>query len=147
MRLALKGAMLRSVNARPVADNLFKTAPEPRLIGARLRSTGRLVFPAPADRDTFETVELPHHGRLWSYTMQRFAPKSPPYRADAPFRPFALGYIELPGALIVESPLIDVAFDALHIGMPMELATFVLRREEGNSILMFAFRPQVGSAT
>jgi uncharacterized OB-fold protein len=138
--------MLRSVNARPVAENLFETVPAPRLIGARHRNTGRLVFPAPAERDAFETVELPRHGQLWSYTVQRFAPKSPPYGADAPFRPFAVGYIELAGALIVESPLVEVAFGDLQIGMAMELTTFVLRHEHGNPVLMFAFRPPVGPA-
>jgi len=80
---------------------------------------------------------------LWSYTVQRFAPKSPPYLAAEPFQPFAVGYVELPGALVIESRLIDVQFDELHIGMPMELTTFALRKDEQGVVMMFAFRPQV----
>jgi uncharacterized protein len=135
-------AMLAGVNARPIAADLFKTAPELRLIGGRHRASGRIVFPLPTDRDTFEPIDLPQHGLLWSYTVQRFEPKSPPYRAAQPFEPFAVGYVELPGALIIESRLIDVRFDELRIGMPMELATFALHTDERGAVSMFAFRPQ-----
>jgi uncharacterized OB-fold protein len=58
-----------------------------------------------------------------------------------------VGYVELPGALIVESRLVDVAFDRLRVGMPMELTTFTLRSDEQGRILMFAFRPQPGAAS
>jgi uncharacterized OB-fold protein len=135
-------AMLAGVNERPIAADLFKTAPELRLVGGRNRASGRIVFPMPSDRDTFEPIELPHHGLLWSYTVQRFEPKSPPYLAAQPFEPFAVGYVELPGTLIIESRLIDVRFDELRIGMPMELATFALRTDERGAVSMFAFRPQ-----
>lgn len=136
--------MLAGVNDRPIAADLFKIAPELRLIGGRDRKSGRIVFPLPSDRESFEPLELPHRGLLWSYTVQRFEPKSPPYQASESFQPFAVGYVELPGALIVESRLIDVRFDELTIGMPMELATFALRKDEHGAILMFAFRPQSG---
>jgi uncharacterized OB-fold protein len=134
--------MLAGVNERPVAANLFKTAPELRLIAARNRKTGQLVFPSPGESDSFETVELPNRGLLWSYTVQRFAPKSPPFRSDEPFTPFAVGYVELKGALIIESRLVDVPFDELRVGLPVELTTFKLRKDEAGEILMFAFRPQ-----
>jgi len=136
--------MLAAVNERPIAADLFRLAPELRLIGGRNRKSGRIVFPLPSDRESFEALELPQRGLLWSYTVQRFEPKSPPYLADGPFQPFAVGYVELPGALIVESRLIDVQFDELHIGMPMELTTFALRKDEHGATLMFAFRPQAG---
>jgi uncharacterized OB-fold protein len=136
--------MLAVVNERPIAADLFTLAPELRLIGGRNRKSGRIVFPLPSDRESFEAVELPHRGPLWSFTVQRFEPKSPPYLGEKPFQPFAVGYVELPGALIVESRLIDVQFDELHIGMPMELTTFALRKDEHGAALMFAFRPQAG---
>jgi uncharacterized protein len=127
---------------RPVAPNLFTTTPELRLLGGRHRESGRLVFPLPADSTAFEPFALPSRGTLWSYTIQRFPPKSPPYRGTEPFVPFALGYVELPDALIVESRLTDVEFDALHIGLPMELTTVPLRTEpDGAVVLTYAFRP------
>jgi len=137
--------MLAAVNERPVAANLFKTAPELRLIAARNRKTGQLVFPSPGESESFDAVELPARGVLWSYTVQRFAPKSPPYRSDTPFTPFAVGYVELPGALIVEARLVDVPFDQLRVGLPVELTTFILRSDETGEILMFAFRPQTAA--
>jgi len=123
--------MLAVVNERPIAADLFTLAPDLRLIGGRNRQSGRIVFPLPSDRESFERVELPHRGPLWSYTVQRFEPKSPPYFGEKPFQPFAVGYVELPGALIV--------------GMPMELTTFALRSDEQGAALMFAFRPQAGN--
>jgi uncharacterized OB-fold protein len=137
--------MLAAVNERPIAAGLFRTAPELRLIGARSRKSGQFVFPSPGDSELFESVDLPSRGLLWSYTVQRYAPKSPPYRADEPFTPFAVGYIELSGALIVESRLVDVPFDQLRVGLPMELTTFTLRSDPDGKILMFAFRPQSGA--
>jgi len=134
--------MLRSMAARPIAPNLFTPGPSPRLIGGRQRASGRLVFPLPEDAEGYERVELPARGGLWSYTVQRFAPKSPPYRGQEPFQPFAVGYVELPGALIVESRLTEVDFEALRVGMPMELTTLELRRDpDGTAILTYAFRP------
>ncbi len=126
---------------RPVAPNLF-TSPPARLIGGRQRASGRLVFPLPPQASDYEPVELPSRGSLWSFTVQRFAPKSPPYGGSEPFRPFALGYVELPGALIVESRLVGVEFDRMRLGMPMELTTTVLRTDpDGSDVLTYAFRP------
>jgi hypothetical protein len=46
----------------------------------------------------------------------------------------------LPGALIVESPLFEIEFDALRIGLPVELTSFPLYYDEdGTAVLMFAF--------
>src|SRR5258705_13976609 len=137
--------MLAVGKERPFPADVFLLCPHVRRMGCRNRQSGRIVFPLPSDRESFERVELPHRGPLWSYTVQRFEPKSPPYFGEKPFQPFAVGYVELPGALIVESRLVDVRFDELRIGMPMELTTFALRSDEQGSALMFAFRPQAGN--
>jgi uncharacterized OB-fold protein len=101
-----------------------------------------MVFPLPPDSASYEPVELPSQGTLWSYTVQRFAPKSPPYAGAQPFEPFALGYVELSGALIVESRLTEVAFDALRVGLRMELTTTEFRTDpDGTVVLIYAFRP------
>lgn len=139
--------MLVAVTERPISTDLLRLTPTPRLIGGRNRATGRIAFPLPADADTFESVELPDHGVLWSYTVQRFPPKSPPYRADGAFEPFAVGYVELAGALIVESRLVDIPFAGLRIGLPLELTTFVLRRDADAAVIMYAFRPRAAVAS
>jgi uncharacterized protein len=135
--------MLAGMSARAIAADLFETAPELRLIAGRHRETGRVVFPLPADSAAFERIGLPDRGVLWSYTVQRFEPKSPPYHATGPFEPFAVGYVELAGTLIVESRLTGVRFDELRVGLPMQITTIPLRTDaDGGVILMFAFRPQ-----
>ncbi|WP_448577600.1 Zn-ribbon domain-containing OB-fold protein [Thermaurantiacus sp.] len=106
----------------PIADGLFVGGPEPALIGGRERASGRIVFPCPADPERYEPVRLPCEGRIWSWTVQRFPPKSPPYlAAEEPFQPFALAYVELPGATIVEARLEGFRFEELKIGIPCRL--------------------------
>lgn len=131
----------------PVAPNLFITEPELRLIGGRHHLTRKIVFPLPVNED-YEPLELPRRGLLWSYTIQRFAPKSPPYRRAAPhpgvagFEPFAVGYVELPGALIVESRLTDIPFERLRVGLAMELTTVEVGGADGSEVVLtYAFRP------
>jgi hypothetical protein len=42
----------------------------------------------------------------------------------------------------VESRLTDVSFDALRLGLPMELTTTALRTDaDGHVVLTYAFRP------
>lgn len=129
------------MKASPVASNLFTLNPALRLIAGRHVRTGRLVFPLPLDAD-YESVDLPDRGVLWSHTVQRFAPKSPPYRGVVPFEPFAVGYIDLADTIIIESRLTGVAFDQLRVGMPMQLTTLVLRPSaDGGGVTTYAFRP------
>ncbi|WP_304169422.1 Zn-ribbon domain-containing OB-fold protein [Phenylobacterium aquaticum] len=135
------------MTSRPVAEGLFVQGAEgPRLIGGRRKIDGRFVFPMPqgAEGDGCDPVELKPQGRLWSYTVQRFRPK-PPFNGpgdDRSFQPYAVGYVELEGQVIVESRLIIDDFASLAIGMPMALTTEVFRRDaDGADILTYAFRP------
>lgn len=136
------------MSARPIAEGLFKqTEAGPRLIGGRRKSDGRIVFPMPvgAEAKLHDEVELADEGSLWSFTVQRFRPKSPPYAGDddeRSFKPFALGYVELPGQVIVESRIEIDDFDALKIGLPMRLKIVPFRKApDGADILTYAFAP------
>lgn len=125
---------------RAVADGLWTEGDAPALIGGRHRETGRIAFPRPAD-EAYEPVALQRRGTLWSYTVQRFPPKSPPYAGPEPFEPFALGYVELPGEAIVESRIVGVSFERLRIGLPVEL-TIVPFGDRST----FAFQPAGGAS-
>ena len=105
----------------PIAPNLWTDEPEPRLIGGR-GADGRIRFPMPEGDAgaAFEPVPLSRCGTLWSWTVQRFEPKRPPYAGPQPFVPFMLGYVELPGEVIVESLLVGI--EQPRIGMALELA-------------------------
>jgi uncharacterized OB-fold protein len=92
-----------------------------------------------------ETVELSRRGTLWTWTVQGFPPKSPPYLGDADpktFTPFGVGYIQLPGEVKVEARLTESDPGKLKIGMEMELTLVPLYiNDDGDEVLTFAFRP------
>jgi uncharacterized protein len=117
-----------------------------RLLGGKGRSDGRIVFPMPSgpEGERYEAFELASEGRLWSFTVQRFAPKRP-YdgpAGDGDFQPYAVGYVELAGQLIVEARLDTQDFGSLHIGMPMRFTLLPYRRDaDGGEVLTYAFRP------
>jgi uncharacterized OB-fold protein len=114
-----------------------------RLLAAREREGGRVVFPTPrdADPDRYEAIALPHEGRLWSWTVQRFRPKSPPYAGPEAFEPFAVGYVALGDAIIVEGRLTGAPLDGFAIGMPMRIVSQSFTLESGEERTTFAFAP------
>jgi uncharacterized OB-fold protein len=135
----------------PVADGLFTwPSDRPRLIGARCEACGLIGFPAgPACERCGGTavVEklLSDRGTLWTFTTQSFRPPSPPYDgADTAetFRPYALGYIELPGEVMVEARLTEPDPARLAIGQEMRLAIAPYSvSADGAEIVTFAFTP------
>jgi uncharacterized OB-fold protein len=127
-----------SQTLQPIAEGLWTLEAEPRLIGGRL-SSGKIVFPMPtgdAARDV-EPYPLSRKGTLWSWTRQDFQPKEP-FDGPEPFEPYLLGYVELPGEVIVETRIVEAALEDLKLGMLMEfvVAPFDARRAT------YAFRPE-----
>lgn len=125
---------------RAIAEGLFTDEASPRLVGGRDKASGRIVFPCPPGAD-FEPYPLRRQGTLWSYTVQRFRPKSPPYAGPELFRPWAVAYVELPGETIVEARLVDVELDTIRIGMPLELTLVPLDPESADPVMTHAFKP------
>lgn len=118
----------------------------PCLMGGRRKSDGKIVFPMPQGTEAalFDPVRLQTEGRLWSYTVQRFKPKSPPYAGaedEKSFKPFALGYVELPGEVIVEARIEVPDFAQLKIGMPLRLGLAPFARTDGKPAQLYVFRP------
>ena len=137
----------------PVADGLFtcssepsepsEPSDEPRLIGSE--HDGVLSFPA---RPGQTPRLLGRRGRLWSFTTQQFRPPSPPYDgddgpgADASFVPYSLGYVELPGELLVQARFTEPDPAKLRIGQEMELRIIpYTTRPDGTEVLTYAFAP------
>lgn len=135
----------------PVADGIFVwPSDEPRLLASRCSECDAHVFPVQDGcprcmADANETVELATRGTLWTWTIQGFPPKAPPYLGPTDpqqFRPFGVGYVELPGQLRIETRLTEADPDRLRIGMEVELVFEPLGTDdEGNEILTYAFRP------
>lgn len=129
---------------RPITEGLFTEEMPPRLLGGRDRENGRIVFPCPAD-SRFVATPLARVGKIWSYTIQRFRPKTPPYEGPQTFVPFAVAYVELPDEVIVEARLTDVKHEDIHIGMLVEFSPSPLDPDAESSVLIPAFRP-IGAA-
>ena len=134
-----------------VADDLFEDLPDgPRLRGSRCTDCGTHAFPAQksCQRCTgtnTEPVLLSNKGTLWTFTIQGFPPKSPPYRGDAnpeTFKPFGVGYVELAGEVKVEPRLTESDPSKLTIGMELAMTLETIGTDSsGNEIVTFAFAP------
>src|SRR5205807_10335727 len=119
-----------------------------RLIGSECERCGVVAFPRQASCPRCTSVEvrerlLAREGTLWSWTIQSFPPKSPPYAVDDPdaFEPFGVGYVELPGEVRVEARLTVADPDRLQIGMPMELTLIDVPGREADGVVTYAFAP------
>jgi uncharacterized OB-fold protein len=91
---------------------------------------------------------LGRRGTLWSWTIQSFPPKSPPYAvadADA-FERYGVGYVELPGEVRVEGRLTVSDPAELEIGMEMELTLVAAPGGETAGTVTYAFAPVTEAA-
>lgn len=123
---------------------------KPVLKGVKCKDCGNHVFPvqngcpkcAGAD---MEPVSLGNRGTLWAWTIQGFPPKAPPYLGEtdpSKFKPYGVGYVELPGEVKVEARLTESDPAMLKTGMEMELVLDPLTvDEDGNEVVTFAFSP------
>ncbi len=135
----------------PVEEGVFTWPSDtPHLLGSRCTACGNHMFPTQSGcprcaGDETETVELARRGTLWTWTVQGFAPKAPPYMGDADpktFKAFGVGYIQLPGEVKVEARLTESDPTKLKIGMEMELTLVPLyTNDDGDEVMTFAFQP------
>ncbi|MFE5812851.1 Zn-ribbon domain-containing OB-fold protein [Streptomyces sp. NPDC056479] len=100
--------------------------PDRALRGSRCSRCEVAVYPSdpacPNCGGPAAPVVLSGTGTLWTWTVQRYAPKSPPYTApDDGFRPFGVGYVELPEGVRVLAVLDGVRPEDVRIGMPVTL--------------------------
>jgi uncharacterized OB-fold protein len=133
-----------------VADGIFTIDNgKPTLLGSRCTNCGNHMFPRQSGCprcmfNTQEDVELATTGTLWTWTVQAFPPKSPPYLGPTgdDFVPYGVGYVELEGQLRVEGRLTESDPDKLVIGMEMELVLDPLCiDDDGNQVVTYAFAP------
>ncbi len=136
----------------PIEEGLFTwPSDEPKLIGSECQDCGAIVFPAQSGcprctSDNTQSKELGTRGNLWTWTIQGFPPKSPPFIGEVEnFEPFGVGYVEIHDQVKVETRLTVAEKEKLSIGMEMEL-TFVplYVDEDGNEVITFAFAPVAG---
>ena len=134
----------------PIAEGLFTwPADKPALLASRCKQCGIAAFPVAescmaCSGQEVTVEELPSRGTLWTWTIQRFMPKTPYHSNETAetFQPYGVGYLELPGGVRVEGRLTENDPDKIHIGMTMDVVFDTWRTEEnGDEIISFFFKP------
>jgi len=134
----------------PIAEGLFTwPSPNPALLCSRCRNCGIASFPAAqscmaCSGQEVEVEEMPGRGTLWTWTVQRFMPKTPYNSGETQetFTPYGVGYVELPGGVRVEGRLTENDPKKLKIGMPMEVVFDTYRTDDnGDEVINFFFKP------
>ena len=137
-------------NQVPIAAGLFTwPASKPALLASRCKRCGVAAFPAAescmaCSGQDVTVEELPARGTLWTWTVQQFMPKSPYRSNETPetFKPYGVGYVELPGGVRVEGRLTENDPQKLQIGMAMEVVFLPWRTEKnGDEVIRFFFKP------
>jgi len=129
----------------PVKEGLWRTPPdeEPYLIGSKCPSCGEIVFPKMqvclnCQEQNVEEVKLSRRGKIYTVTVVM---QQPPLYYKGPV-PYALGYVELPEGVRLETLYTDCGPDSLEIGMDVELVVEKLYDDdEGNELITYKFRP------
>jgi uncharacterized OB-fold protein len=115
----------------------------PQLIGSRCLVCGEVFFPKTkmcvnCQSRKLKETRLGPRGKIYSFTvvMQR-----PPEYYKGPV-PYAVGFVELPQGVRIETLFTNCNFEDLKIGMDVEMVIEKLHEdEEGNEILTYKFRP------
>ncbi|MGV0656384.1 zinc ribbon domain-containing protein [Mycolicibacterium thermoresistibile] len=137
----------------PIADNLFRQSADGlHLIGGRCTACGNVMFPvrgtcARCQSESVAEELLPRRGKVWTWTTQSFLPKAPYAgpESEEDFGGFVVGYVDLPGACIVQGRIdvpIDRAAELAAIGTDVETVAVEFNRHGSESpIHTYAFRP------
>lgn len=141
--------MSNSEKQIPVRKDLWRIPDEvegnARLIGSKCLRCGELFFPKKdngictyCQSEELEEILLSTRGKVYSYTvvMQR-----PPvyYKGEVPY---AIGFVELPEGIRIETLFSGCDFESLKTGMDMEMAIEPLgKNEKDEDILVYSFRP------
>jgi uncharacterized OB-fold protein len=136
-----------------MSDNLFReTDSGIRLVGGRCGGCGAVMFPrrAACNRCGDGVVDeelLPRRGTVWTWTTQSFLPKAPYIgnETDADFTGYVVGYVDLPGACMVQTRIDvppDQAAQLAPIGTEVEAVAIDFPcQPDGEVFHTYAFRP------
>lgn len=134
-----------AVKKIPVREGLWTEEDNPHLIGSQCQSCGEVFFPkregllcSNCQSGDLKEIILSRRGKIYSNTivMQR-----PPvyYQGEVPY---ALGFVELPEGIRIETLFTGCSPDDLHIGMDVEMVIDKLSDDEqGNEVVTYKFRP------
>mgnify|MGYP000490778566 CR=1 FL=1 len=122
------------------------TREKPQLIGSKCRSCGEVYFPKRTkklcphcQKEALEDIKLSRRGKLDTFTVVMQQPGGGYYYGPVPY---AIGMIELPEGVYIETPLKVDKFKDLALGIEMELMIEKIWEDpSGNELIGFKFRP------
>lgn len=131
----------------PIIEGLFTwPSDEPRLIAGRCKKCGTLSFPkAPfcsnpdceKVKENVEEITLNKNGKLWSWTVTHYPPPAP-FKYE-PFKPFAIGMVDLPEGLRVYGMI--TTSENLKVDLDVELIVDKLYEDEQNEYMTWMWKP------
>jgi uncharacterized OB-fold protein len=137
----------------PAVEGWFTPDPEPALLGSRCTACGTYAFPRGRLRcpnpscagGDLADVTLSRHGRIWSFTDNRYRPP-PPYVASDPFVPYAIAAVELAEERMVVLGQLEGGIEGLRAGDEVELVLGTLYEDEEHEYLVWKWRPRPDGA-
>src|SRR5947209_3279598 len=111
-----------------IVESWFTKEPEPALRGLQCGECGTYAFPPSAVRcpnpdcpsGELVDVALSRRGKVWSFTINHYAPP-PPYVAADPFVPFGVAAVELAEERMIVLGQVAGDPSALAVGDDVEL--------------------------
>ena len=132
--------------AIPVREGLWSLpsgpGEKPQLIASRCRSCGEIFFPSQqicthCQSQDLEETRLGRKGRISSHTVVMQRPSM--YKGPVPY---AIGYVEFPEGVRVETLFTGGDPNGLESGMEVEMVIEKLcEDDEGNEVMAYMFRP------
>jgi uncharacterized protein len=141
------------VSLKPIAENLFRETDNGiRLVGGRCTGCDAVMFPVRSTCNHCDDGEvreelLPRRGTVWTWTTQSFLPKAPYIgnETDDDFGGYVVGYVDLPGACMVQTRIdvpADQAGELAPIGTEVESVAIEFScQPDGEVFHIYAFRP------
>ena len=131
----------------PLREGLFTSGiphdGSPQLVGTRCRSCGEVTFPKRkicpnCHKQDPEEISLSRYGKIYSVTV---VTQRPPIYYKGPV-PYAMGFVELPEGVRIQTLFTGCDPDNFGIGMDVELVVEKLfEDQEGHEIITYKFRP------
>lgn len=119
----------------------------PRLIASKCVDCGELFFPKKdngictfCQSDNIEEIRLSTRGKIYSSTVVMMRPPAY-YRGDVPY---AMGFVELPEGIRIQTLFTDWNESVLKVGQEVEMVVERLHMdEEGREIVTYKFKPLI----
>jgi len=116
-----------------------------RLLGSKCKQCGEVFFPKKNEgvcthcqHEEFIEITLSPRGKIYSYSVVNIRPPEY-YKGEVPY---ALGFVDLPEGIQIETLFTQCDYDELAVDLEVEMILDTLHiDEEGNEVICYKFRP------